>query len=150
MAAGRPVTVSSSVENTAAGWVRAAATDGVQNSALGYSMGWSSAETTATGHEWATVDLQGATLLSQVRLTGRTDGSNTGLGFPVDFTVQVSDDNAHWTTVAARTGFPRPGTAAQVFTFAPVTARYVKVDGTRLSADQFGAYHLQLGEIGVG
>ncbi|MGW2545792.1 discoidin domain-containing protein [Kitasatospora sp. NPDC001574] len=148
-ALGRPVTSSSSVESS--GWKRSAATDGVLNSALGYSMGWSSAKSpTATAHEWVTVDLQGADVLSQVRLTPRTDGVNTGLGFPVDFTVQVSADNATWTTVASRTGYPRPGAVSQDFAFTPVTARYVRITGTRLSADQFGDHYLQLGEIGVG
>ena len=150
LAAGRPVTTSSSAEDSAAGWLRADATDGVRNSALGYSMGWRSSASTATGHEWATVDLQGPSLINEVRLTGRTDGSNTGLGFPVDFTVEVSDDNTHWTTVATRTGYPRPGAAPQVFPVTPVTARYVKIAGTALRADQFGTYYMQLGEISVG
>ncbi|MER6398757.1 discoidin domain-containing protein [Kitasatospora sp. NPDC001603] len=65
-------------------------------------------------------------------LTPRTDGANTGLGFPVDYTVQVSADGSTWSTVATRTGTPRPGAAPQVLTFAPTTARYVKVTGTRL------------------
>ncbi|MFC9329761.1 discoidin domain-containing protein [Kitasatospora sp. NPDC057015] len=150
LALGRPVTASSSVENPAAGWVRAAATDGVTTSGLGYSMGWSSAQSpTAAADAWATVDLQGRSTVGEVRLTARTDGANTGLGFPVDFTVQVSDDNVTWTTVVSRTGYPRPGSADQVFSFTPVAARYVKVESTRFSADQFGAYYLQLGEIGV-
>ncbi len=74
---------------------------------------------------------------------------NTGLGFPVDFTVQVSPDNVNWTTVADKHGQPRPGTAAQVFSFAATPARYVRITGTRLSADQFGDHYMQLGEIGV-
>ncbi|MGO4633158.1 discoidin domain-containing protein, partial [Streptomyces sp. 2RAF24] len=96
-----------------------------------------------------TVDLQGPSLISQVRLTPRTDGVNTGLGFPVDFTVQVSADNTTWTTVADKRDHPRPGASAQTFPFAPTTARYVKITGTKLSADQFGDYYMQLGEIGV-
>ncbi|MFI8823795.1 discoidin domain-containing protein [Streptomyces sp. NPDC053431] len=148
LAANRPVTASSSVEDW--GWKRAAATDGVRNSALGYSMGWSSLRSpTAAANEWITVDLQGASLISQVRLTPRTDGVNTGLGFPVDFTVQVSADNATWTTVADEHGHPRPGATTQTFSFAPTRARYVKITGTRLSPDQFGDHYLQLGEIGV-
>lgn len=120
LALGRPVTASSSVENTAAGWVRAAATDGVVNSGLGHSMGWSSqAAPAATGPEWVTVDLQGPSLIRRVDLTARTDGANTGLGFPVDFTVQVSSDDVHWTTVVDRTGRSRPGAAPQGFDFTP-------------------------------
>ncbi|MFF2659034.1 discoidin domain-containing protein [Kitasatospora sp. NPDC058032] len=147
LAANRPVTTSSSVE--ASGWGRAAATDGVLNSAAGYSMGWSSLKSpTATADESLTVDLQGASRIEQVRLTPRTDGANTGLGFPVDFTIRVSADGSTWTTVADRHGQPRPG-GTVTFPFAPVTARYVKITGTRLSADQFGDHYLQLGEVAV-
>ncbi|MER5934447.1 glycoside hydrolase domain-containing protein [Streptomyces sp. NPDC002054] len=148
LASNRPVTTSSSVE--ASGWKRTAATDGIVNSAEGYSLGWSSQKSpTAAANEWITVDLQGASQISQVQLTPRTDGANTGLGFPVDFTVQVSSDNATWTTVADKRNHPRPGAAAQTISFAPTTARYVKITGTRLSTDQFGDHYLQLGEIGV-
>ncbi|MFC5666073.1 discoidin domain-containing protein [Kitasatospora misakiensis] len=148
LAANRPVTASSSVE--AEGWRRTAATDGVRNSAQGYSMGWSSLKSpTAAANEWISVDLQSASLVSEVRLTPRTDGANTGLGFPVDFTVQVSPDNVNWTTVADRRDQPRPGAAAQVLPFAPTTARYVRITGTRLGVDQFGDRYMQLGEIGV-
>ncbi|WAL73016.1 discoidin domain-containing protein [Kitasatospora sp. YST-16] len=149
LALGRPVSASSSVDDYGAGWVRPALTDGSVASDLGYSMGWSSRASTATGPEWATVDLGGVSPVSRVDLTARTDGANTGLGFPVDFTVQVSPDNVNWTTVVTRTGYPRPTTAVQSFTFPPVTARYVKVSGTKLSADQFGTYYLQLGEMSV-
>ncbi len=148
LAANRPVTASSSIEDS--GWKRTAATDGVQNSAQGYSMGWSSQKSpTAAAAEWISVDLQGSSVLGEVRLTPRTDGANTGLGFPVDFTVQVSPDGVNWTTVADERGRPRPGTAAQVFSFAATPARYVRITGTRLSADQFGDHYMQLGEIGV-
>ncbi|MFB7470298.1 discoidin domain-containing protein [Kitasatospora sp. NPDC056184] len=147
LAANRPVTTSSSIEGS--GWRRAAATDGVLNSAAGYSMGWSSLRSpTAAGNESIVVDLQGASRIEQVRLTPRTDGANTGLGFPVDFTVQVSADGTTWTTVADRHDQPRPG-GTLTLPFAPATARYVKVTGTRLSADQFGDHYLQLGEIAV-
>ncbi|WP_146616647.1 discoidin domain-containing protein [Kitasatospora sp. SolWspMP-SS2h] len=148
LAVNRPVQSSSSLESS--GWRRAAATDGVLNSALGYSMGWTSAKSpTATANEWLAVDLQSANVISQVQLVPRTDGANTGLGFPVDYTVQVSADNAAWTTVASRTGQPRPGAAGQTFTFTPATARYVRIVATRLSPDQFGDHYLQLGEVTV-
>ncbi|MEU6932903.1 discoidin domain-containing protein [Streptomyces sp. NPDC046374] len=148
LAANQPVSTSSSIEGS--GWKRTAATDGVRNSALGYSMGWSSLKSpTAVANEWITVDLQGPSLISQVRLTPRTDGVNTGLGFPVDFTVQVSADNTTWTTVADEYGYARAGAAARTFSFAQTKARYVKITGTRLGADQFGDHYLQLGEIGV-
>ncbi|WP_425567805.1 hypothetical protein [Nonomuraea dietziae] len=48
------------------------------------------------------------------------------LRLPADFTVQVSADGSSWTTVATRTGYPRPGASAQAFSFTPVTARHVR------------------------
>ncbi|MFD9596381.1 discoidin domain-containing protein [Kitasatospora sp. NPDC059973] len=148
LAVNRPVQASSSAGPYS--WRPTAVNDGVANSTLDHSMGWSSARSAgAVANEWVTVDLQGPSLISRVSLTPRTDGANTGLGFPVDYTVQVSADGSTWSTVATRTGTPRPGAAPQVLTFAPTTARYVKVTGTRLSADQFGDYYLQLGELGV-
>ncbi|MFB7469460.1 discoidin domain-containing protein [Kitasatospora sp. NPDC056184] len=149
LAVNRPVESSSSVE--ADGWGRAGATDGVVNSALGYSMGWSSAKASGpAAGEWITVDLQSTNVLSRVRLTPRTDGANTGRGFPVDYTVQVSADKSAWTTVASRTGQTRPGAAGEEFTFAPTGARYVRVVATKLSTDQFGEHYLQFGEIAAG
>ncbi|MGW2255676.1 discoidin domain-containing protein [Kitasatospora sp. NPDC001660] len=150
LALGRPVSSSSSVEDYWAGWVRSVATDGVLASNLSYSMGFSSLGGTTQHPEWVSVDLEGTGPISRVDLTGRTDGANTGLGFPADFTVQVSVDGTNWTTVASRTGYPRPDATAQSFSFAPVTARYVRVAASSLSADQYGTYYLQLGEIAVG
>ncbi|MFF8770174.1 discoidin domain-containing protein [Kitasatospora sp. NPDC015120] len=147
LATGRPVTASSTVGDVV--WRPGAATDGIVNSTSD-AFGWSSAKAAGpVATEWITVDLQGPSLIGQVALNPRTDGANTGLGFPVDYTVKVSADGVNWTTVADRTGTPRPGAAPLVHTFAPTTARYVKVTGTRLSADQFGDHYLQLGEIGV-
>lgn len=144
LAAGRAVSTSSSYEGD--GWSRTALTDGQTRSALGYSMGWSSdGASTAT----ATVDLAGPTRFSSVVLRPRTDGEALGAGFPVDFTVQVSDDNAGWTTVATRTGQTRPGVAGQTLSFTPVTARYVRIAATKLAADPVGDPRLQLAELEV-
>ncbi|MEV4060681.1 discoidin domain-containing protein [Nonomuraea dietziae] len=145
LAAGRPVTASSSVEYTDEGWLRTNLTDGAR-SALWYSMGWSSLPGTAGRTEWAAVDLGGPSLVSRVDLHARSDGPNTGSGFPVDFTVQVSADGSSWTTVATRTGYPRPGASAQAFSFTPVTARHVRVVGT---GHRDAPYHMQLAELEV-
>jgi hypothetical protein len=147
MADGRPVTTSSSY--SADGWHPTAAVDGIQSSTSG-SMGWTSvARTSANRTEWITVDLQSKRSLSRVDLFPRSDGANTGMGFPIDFTVQVSADGNSWSTVASRTNYPRPGAGAQTFSFPAEDARYVKVTGTKLSSDPFGAFHMQLAEIEV-
>ncbi|MFD1543548.1 glycoside hydrolase domain-containing protein, partial [Nonomuraea guangzhouensis] len=145
MADGRPVMTSSTYP--ADGWHEMAAVDGIQSSTPG-SMGWSSAAgTSADRTEWVSVDLQSKRSLSRIDLFPRSDGANTGMGFPVDFTVQVSADGNSWSTVASRTNYPRPGAGAQTLSFPTVDARYVKVTGTKLSSDPFGAFHMQLAEI---
>ncbi|MFD1543756.1 glycoside hydrolase domain-containing protein, partial [Nonomuraea guangzhouensis] len=145
MADGRPVTTSSTY--SADGWHPMAAVDGIQSSTPG-SMGWTSAAgTSADRTEWIIVDLQSKRSLSRVDLFPRSDGANAGMGFPVDFTVQVSPDGNSWSTVASRTNYPRPGAGAQTLSFPTVEARYVKVAGTKLSSDPFGAFHMQLAEI---
>lgn len=148
LAAGRAVSSSSSVEAHSEGWLRANATDGARSN-LWYSMGFSSALATTNHTEWLSVDLGGSSLVERVDLYPRNDGANTGAGFPVDFTIAVSNDNVNWTTVASRTGYPRPGVQAQTFTFARTTARYVRVTGTNLRTDPGGYYLLQLSELEV-
>ncbi|WP_371619890.1 discoidin domain-containing protein [Streptomyces sp. NBC_00454] len=145
---GAAVTASSSYEND--GWSKNALTDGRRSLPTGTN-GWSSIDNLSVDHtESVTAGLGAARRISRLDLFGRADGANTGLGFPVDFTVQVSSDNATWTTVADKHDYPRPGAGAQTFPFTPTTARYVKVTGTKLSADQFGDRYMQLGEIAVG
>lgn len=148
LAAGKTVSASSSYESTSDGWAMANATDGATLSNLYYSMGWSSA--ISSGSEWVTVDLGGSSTFSAVNLFPRNDGANTGYGFPIDFTIQTSPDNVTWTTVVTQTGYPLPGNAAQSFTFAPTTARYVKVNGTNLRTDgPGGSLRMQFAEIQV-
>ena len=150
LAAGRPVASSSSVEYVNESWLRTDLTDGIHHSDLWYSMGWSSTGAATQHTESAQVDLGGPTLFDTVDLYARDDGANTGAGFPVDFTIDVSTDGSAWQTVIAQKGYPKPGAAAQVFTFAPTTARYVRVSGTRLSTEPTGAlFMMQLAELEV-
>ncbi|MER5425354.1 discoidin domain-containing protein [Streptosporangium roseum] len=148
LAAGRPFTSSSSVEYPEESWINSNATDGIHTSDLGYSMGWSSTGATTQHTEWARVDLGGPSRISKATLYARSDGANTGQGFPLDFVIEVSADGTNWTTVTTKTNYPRPGAEAQAFTFTPTTARYVRVTGTKLSAA--GAlYMMQLAELEV-
>ncbi|MFD0347018.1 discoidin domain-containing protein [Kitasatospora aburaviensis] len=103
-AEGAAVTASTSYE--ADGWGLAAATDGRRGLPDG-SLGWSSLGNMTTDHgEWVAVDLGATRRIGRVDLHPRADGGNAGMGFPVDFTVQVSTDNATWTTVADRKDYP--------------------------------------------
>jgi hypothetical protein len=150
LALGRPVTASSSVEYPDEGWLKADLTDGAHHTDLWNSSGWSSAGSTSPNTtQWAQVDLGGPSLISQVTLYPRDDAPNTGMGFPSAFTVQVSSDATNWTTVASQGSYPRPAAGGIPFGFGPLTARYVRVTGTVLTADQFGTYYLQLAGIGV-
>jgi hypothetical protein len=44
-------------------------------------------------------------------------------------------------------GFPSPSAPVAIAFGAPVSARYVRVNATRLGADNLGNYYLQLAEI---
>lgn len=147
LAAGRTVTASSSYESPGEGWSRAGVTDGAKLSALYNSMGWSSVDGPAVRTEWVAVDLGGPSQISKVDLYARSDGPNTGDGFPVDFTIQTSPDGSTWTTVVTRTAYPRPDHATQSFTFPTTTTRHIRVVGTALRADPHGTYRMQLAEL---
>jgi len=145
------VTASSSREEN--GWSTAHLTDGVISS-LPSSMGWSSSSSPNVNHtEWITVDLGASTEVRKVTMFPRDDGTNRGYGFPVDFTVQVSDDNVNWTTVISQSGHPQPTVydEAPSFSFVPQHARYVKFEGTNLRSNPHdgGAYRMELAEIAV-
>ena len=144
----RSVTASSSVENS--DWGAAKAIDG-QGSSVPGSMGWSSSNSTQSNHtEWVQLCLGATQTINKVDLYPRNDGVNTGYGFPIDFTIQVSTDNTNWTTVATQTGYALPGNAVQSFTFSSQTARYVKITGTNLRYnlnDSLNPYRMQFAEI---
>ncbi|MEU5216859.1 discoidin domain-containing protein [Streptomyces sp. NPDC020807] len=146
LAKGAQVATTSSYE--AGGWSRSGLVDGKRESGPG-SYGWSTSTASPNNDrtESVTVDLGASYDLDAVDLYPRNDGANTGMGFPVDFTIDVSEDGATWNRVIQRTGFARPGNTAQGFSFEKSTARYVKVTGTKLSTDTHGDYHLQFAEL---
>jgi len=143
------VTASSSLE--AGGWYRWNITDG-DLAADPHGLGWSSNDQTMNlvDHaEWVNVDLGEVSPLTRVMLAPRNDQGNVGVHFPVDFTVQVSEDGAAWTTVASATAAPVPA-GPQELTFPTTPGRYVKVTGTRLRRDPADlSYRMQLGEVKV-
>ncbi|GAA1589993.1 hypothetical protein GCM10009789_49520 [Kribbella sancticallisti] len=149
LAAGRAVTTSSSSEFTAEGWLRSNLTDGSRQSRLWNTMGWTSDSVAAGSTQYARVDLGGPSLVSRVDLSARSDGSNTGNGFPVDFTIETSLDGTTWTPVASAADRPQPGADVQGFTFPATTARFVQVRGTELRPDGEGGYRMQLAEVEV-
>lgn len=129
-------------------WAAANVVDG-QRTTGGASYGWSSADKPNEDHaESITVDLGQSQPLGRVDLYPRTDDPFTGLGFPIDFTIQVSEDNTNWITAATRTGYARPGTGAQPFPLGGRPGRYVKITGTKLSQPN-GQFFMQFAEIEI-
>ncbi|MCD9021648.1 discoidin domain-containing protein [Cohnella silvisoli] len=74
-----------------------------------------------------------------------------GFGFPVDFSIQYSDSSSGpWTTAPAtsKTAFSNPGFKQVVLDFSSaVDARYIRLNATKLSPDDFGNYYLQVAEM---
>ncbi|GAA1597604.1 hypothetical protein GCM10009804_62560 [Kribbella hippodromi] len=149
LAAGRPVTASTSSEYPNEGWLRSNLTDGSRQSRLWNSMGWTSESVPAGSPQSVRVDLGGPSLVNRIDLYGRTDGASTGQGFPIDYTVETSTDGTTWTPVTSVTGAPQPGAGRVTYTFADRTARYVQVRGTQLRPDGEGGYRMQLAEVEV-
>lgn len=119
--------------------------------------------------EWVYVDLGSAQNISEVRISGRHDHYDSGTGFPVDsagynatvcfpldFTIQYSNDAVNWSIVPGEDHtqgyfWPWPVSATQqIFKFENIiSARYIRVNATRLRPDNYGNYYFQLGEIHV-
>ena len=74
-------------------------------------------------------------------------------GFPVDFTIQTRADGATgYNTVRTVTGQANPDGRVQTYGFRTTTARYVRLQATRLGApatDESAKYRLQLAELTV-
>ena len=76
-----------------------------------------------------------------------------GFLFPLRFQIQVAQqaDFSDAKTVVDQTAqdVPNPGTEARTYTFAPVSARYVRLTATRLRMRDEGHYGLALAELQV-
>jgi hypothetical protein len=85
---------------------------------------------------WLQVELPSAVLLTEIQFTSSTVGGGRGstpVGtFPRAYQVQVSTDGKTWSQPIAE-GQGAPGTAT--ITFAPVSARFVKITQTANVAD---------------
>jgi len=131
-------------------WTSNWAVDGQRNSRIG-AYGWSSMSAgTPTTVEWIQFAFPFEQRVSRVDMYPRNDGtfgSVAGDGFPVDFTIELSNDGATWTPVVSRTGYPRP-TSVQTFEFAAQSALFVRVRATRLRSVT-GSLHFQIAEIEI-
>ncbi|MBP1989456.1 discoidin domain-containing protein [Paenibacillus eucommiae] len=149
LAAEAVVSATSSLESSSTGWGKILVNDDQRNTVTG-SLGWSSNSSIHVNHtESITMDLGASKTFGEVDLFPRNDTGNVGRGFPIDFTIQVAaSSSGPWTTVVTKTGYPLPGNSSQWFTFTPVTARYVKLEGTNLRVSA-GEYRMQLSEFEV-
>ncbi len=147
LAVGAALSASSSAEFS--GWGLARVNDG-QNASSPASYGWSSdANTTVDHSESLQLDLGTVKSVGQIDLYPRTDANNIGQGFPIDLTVETSQDASNWTVAVTRTGFGQPGNNVQSFVFPSTQARYVRVRGTRLRPNPFdnNQYRMQFAEL---
>ena len=88
------------------GWGLTKVNDGLRAS-IPSARGWSSDSNLAANHtEWLRLDLGADRLVQRVDLYPRNDPGNVGQGFPIDLTVEVSQDTLTWTTVVSSTGYP--------------------------------------------
>ncbi|MEU2718716.1 discoidin domain-containing protein [Streptomyces sp. NPDC007205] len=107
---------------------------------------WSSTGGPANRIEWIRVDLGTAQPIRRVVLTPR----KKGWGFPVDFTIQTSQEGTTFTNVRFQqhTGFINPGNTRVSLAFtAPAKARFIRVLATKLGTDPYGNRYFQLAEV---
>ena len=143
LALNKTVTASSSFESL--GFSKDCAVDGQK------STGWTSNDNLDSDHtEWIAVDLGQECNINRVDIYPRND-SEIGAGFPINFTIKVSQDNSNWTTVVTQTNYPQPGNIVQSFPFSSQIARYVKAEGTKLRQNPLDGnrYRMQLNEFEV-
>lgn len=148
LARGKPCQVFSSHEEQ--GWSAAKLTDG-ETSPLGWS---SKAFAAYADHslypEFIVVDLGTNCILRRVVLHPRSDGTNAGNGFPVNFTIQVCRECEPWRVAVEKRDYPAPQDgAAQRFELPGAEGRYVKVEATRLRTVEPETHRFQLAEIAV-
>jgi hypothetical protein len=126
-------TTGSSPTNLDTRWTPDRAVDGNRHS-VDPSYGWSSlAASTETTVQFIQVQFPFQRRVHRVDLYPRDDatfGTVVGDGFPVDFTIDTSNDGATWTTVVARTGYGRPGASVQTFEFIAQPASFIRVRAT--------------------
>jgi len=110
---------------------------------------WSSTPRADNKPTWVQVDLAGIHKIEEVHLYPRDDKGNEGLGFSINFDVQVSRDGKNWKTLTSKTNEPKTKDV-RIIKFKPVNTRYVRIVGTKLQAiPREKTYCMQLVELEV-
>ena len=135
---------------------RAAITKRQEEIAASLPAGWSSAiAPTEDTAKWVQIDLGKSVPLTEIRLVAARpiDSEKDGYGFPLRFTVAVSDDAdfGKSETLADNTlvDYPNPGATTVKIPAAGKTARYVRVASSLLYKKSNDSYLMAFGEIEV-
>ncbi|AKV55733.1 glycosyl hydrolase family 2, sugar binding domain protein with Fibronectin type III domain [Bifidobacterium actinocoloniiforme DSM 22766] len=178
LAAGARVRVSSTSGKP--GWTAAALVDGVFNAGYDR-FGWSSEISGENKPQWAQLEFHRPVSLAQVVLVPRGENPggtvaeafhgegegvggvlefaaghkaldpNRGQGFPLDFTISVSENGHDWQEVSRHVNYPLPDNGKpRSFDFEPVQGvRFVRIAASRLrpNPNAGGAYAMQLTQI---
>ncbi len=142
LAAGKPVTVSSTVNSD---WSGGHLTDGNTTSA------WSSQNTGGSAaNEWAYINLGSQVSFDRVTLFPRTE-QGAVYCFPQSFKIQGSNDANNWTDLLSETNYPAPATGDSGVTLNTGAQRYqyVRILVSQARPDNFNNYYVQLGEMEV-
>jgi hypothetical protein len=115
-----------------------------KDSTAWWSKGYSSSDST----EWVAVDL--GAVREGIKNAYVVPGSTLPAGMPIDFRLEYSIDGNTWNLIPGQiyTGVTNTGCVKE-FSFAPITARYLRLYATKLGADSTGKYRLQLRGFGV-
>lgn len=143
-------------EERSANWCGAFLTDGILNT-RDTNKSWSSAlratDNMAFREHFATIDLGQKTEFNRIQMYPRDSGITVPVGFPLAYTIYVSNDNTNWypvyTTRAGDTpdNLYRPAVVQLPYT---VNARYIRLGVTRVSyLDVKNRAFVQLNELGV-
>lgn len=96
----------------------------------------------ADAKEWAYVWLGSAYPIDGLLVTPATGG------FPVDFTLQHSNDGKRWSDIRSYTSCPDPaGKPKQLVFGKTISAAYFRILAQKLSSDSSGGYAMRLAEI---
>ncbi len=108
---------------------------------------WSSARRLTDGPTWLMLDTGRVQPISSIAALSTT---HYPFLFPSDFTLEVSQDNVTWTTVAAEVGFKLDTNTWRRWNIPPVQARYVRMNitGSNTNPDN-GLYYNQVAEFVV-
>ena len=135
----------SSVSASSAVWPAANAIDTSVNSQ------WSSAfHSGPAATEWISGAYSAARQVNYIKLYPRMAG-DVSYGFPEQFSVYGLVGSS-WVLLRSYTGYPQPYRADHIVIplSSPVNVTAIKVEATKLRADNLGGYYFQLGELAAG